>query len=61
MKLRINNKLRYDILRILDQMNINYKSIYPDLIGAALDCNIKLSLLEEKDKRQNMEWKFNEK
>lgn len=55
-KIRINNKLRYDILIALDQMNINYNMLFPDFIGASLDCNLILNLREEKEKRQNILW-----
>jgi hypothetical protein len=55
-KIRINAKLRYDILMILEQMNINYNTLFPDLIGASLDCNLRLSLLSEKERRQNELW-----
>ena len=42
-KMRISNELKKEILEMLDQMNINYNSMYPDLIGASLDCNIRFN------------------
>lgn len=52
-KINISNKLRIQILNILDLMNINPGTIFPDLVGASLNANHTLVLTAEKFKSQN--------
>lgn len=40
-RLFIPDKIRAEVLYGLDQMNINYLSLFPDLDGAAKHCNLK--------------------
>ena len=44
-KINIPDSERGNILQELDLMNINSKTVYPDLIGSALDCNYRLLTL----------------
>lgn len=41
-KILIPNSVRKDLLEKLEEMGITYKTMYPDLQGAALHCNLKL-------------------
>lgn len=41
-KIRVSSSIRDDVLNLLNSMNINYLSLFPDLEGAARYCNIKL-------------------
>lgn len=43
-KLLISNNLRKQILIMLNRMNINYLTLYPDLEGASLHSNMSLSI-----------------
>ncbi len=43
---------RLRILRHLRQMNIHSGTLFPDLIGASLECNEMLELLAEKKKKE---------
>lgn len=52
-KIDIPNSLRIQILNILDLMNINPGTIYPDLFGASLNANHTLLLTEHKFNSQN--------
>ena len=54
--IKISTKLKNDGLLMLDQMNINYNSLFPDLIGAANDANLRLDLQKYTEKRQSEEW-----
>ena len=40
-KILIPDGVREDFLEELEGMGITYKTMYPDLQGAALDCNLK--------------------
>ena len=37
---------RFEILRTLNRMNINHRSLFPDVEGSAKFCNMRLSVPE---------------
>jgi hypothetical protein len=43
-KIHIANTLRSDILKQLDWMNINFLTVFPDLMGAAKHANLRLEI-----------------
>ena len=43
-KIKINDSERENCLRSLNSMNINHATLFPDLIGAADYCNLKLEI-----------------
>lgn len=43
-KIRVPKSERQECLRNLDRMNINHATLFPDLIGAADYCNLKLEI-----------------
>lgn len=55
-QINISTKLKNDGLLLLDQMNISYNSLFPDLEGAANDANLRLELRKYVEKRQNEAW-----
>jgi hypothetical protein len=46
-KYMLPNADRYEALQMLDQMNINHLSLFPDLLGASLHCNRELEPFDE--------------
>ncbi len=52
-EIEINNENRLRILKELDLMNINPKTIYPDIYGATENCNHQLMLMSDKFEKQN--------
>lgn len=65
-KVMISEKLRRNILSLLEMMNISYLTIFPDVIGAAKYSMHKLSLMNNKVKAMNntalynhVDYKFN--
>jgi hypothetical protein len=55
-QIKISTTLKNDGLLLLDQMNINYNSLFPDIVGSASDANLRLDLRKYIEKRQNEEW-----
>ena len=43
-KILIPNSDRQDCLRMLNRMNINHLTLFPDLIGAATFCNVHMDV-----------------
>jgi len=55
-KFTIPDNLRNDILCALNNMNINYTSLFPDLTGASYGCNLSLNLDPYMEEMRLKEW-----
>lgn len=55
-KIKIAEELRDSLLSYLDQMNINYSSLFPDLQGSSLYSNLKLNQTDYIFEQQQKEW-----
>lgn len=51
------DKIRDEAIAYLDLMNINYASLYPDLVGSSLDSNTRLEQTDYLQKMQADQWK----
>lgn len=55
-KINISEKIRDEALLFLDLMNINYSSLFPDLIGSSLDANIRIEQVDYLKERRDAVW-----
>lgn len=56
-KINFSNSIKSEALSYLNLMNVNYSSIYPDLVGSSFHCNVILSQKDYIEKEQNKLWR----